>query len=71
MVGIPYALLNVKNCMKKNIIIYGVLAAGIAVVAYFLKRRKTAPMVEQQPLQQSRHLTDVFAKAKQSNLPAM
>ena len=70
-VGIRYALLNVKNCMKQNLIIYGVLAAGVAVVGYLLKRRKTTPMVEQQPLQHSRHLTDGFAKARQSNLPAM
>ena len=54
--------------MKKNMLIYVALAAGVAVI-YFLKRRKTCTTVaRQQPSQHSRHLTQVFSKAKQSNL---
>jgi len=58
--------------MKKNVIIYAAWAIGVAAVFYFLKRKKkTATVDRQQPLQQSRHLTDVFSKAKQSNLPVV
>ncbi len=58
--------------MKKNMMIYAALAAGVIAVIYFLKGKKSGAATEQQkPLKHSRHLTEVFSKAKQPDSPVI
>jgi|GEM_PF-2760503 len=58
--------------MKKNMMIYAALAAGVVAVIYFLKGKKNgAAVTQQKPLKHSRHHTAVFSKAKQPDSPVM
>lgn len=51
--------------MNKNIMIASAIAAGATALFYFIKRkRKIDNSIQQVPVRESRHLTNVFAKAK-------
>ncbi len=53
--------------MNKNLLITTALAAGAVTLFYILKRKmRSARPVTQNVAEHSRHLTNVFAKAKQS-----
>lgn len=51
--------------MNKNIMIATAVAAGTFALAYFLKKRRNKQQnISPVPVTHSRHLTNVFAKAK-------
>ncbi len=51
----------------EKILIATAITAGAAAILFLVKRRhQQLQPVEQQPSEPSRHLTNVFAKAKQS-----
>lgn len=60
-------LITKKNCMNRNIIIATAVTAGTFALAYFLKKRRNKQQnITPVPASHSRHLTNVFAKAKHS-----
>ncbi len=51
--------------MNKNILMASAITAGTLALYYILKRKRSAaPQVIQMPVEHSRHLTNVFSKAK-------
>jgi len=51
--------------MNKTILIASAVTAGATALFYFLRKRKASTSSQQMPAHHSRHMTDVFAKAKQ------